>query len=287
MQGRVSEWNKLLGQTREPGNSVKQFKGFTIIIALIVAAGATLFIFRSKIPVGTNKTNKNSISQDAEIISNSPETSLNNTNSIAAANFVDGDPANREKGSNHSAQSSEGVDVIRDDPQLSEEEAAVAVLDDLVGAESYKEAILIARKLMNSANAEVRQDVADNLGWIGLEALAELSQMLSDPDQDVAQSVFTHWAQALDSIKAEGLKVQLLIAGLQVVDDESSLESGVMMFDSMAEEVSVPALVEVIEGGNSVASEVAREHYEFTTGTEYTTPEAARVWVRKQTLDND
>ncbi|MDD2599073.1 MAG: HEAT repeat domain-containing protein [Kiritimatiellae bacterium] len=179
-----------------------------------------------------------------------------------------------------SASDSAGLISPERETDLSAEEAEVGVLDGLVAAESYKEAIKLARKLMRSTSPQIRQGVVDNLGWIGIEAIAELSMMLRDPDAEVAESAFTHWAQAVDSLESDQLKAQILVAGMTVVNDESSLQSGIMMFDSMEDAVSIPALVEIIESGNPTASEVAREHYEFSTGEEYTSRTAANAWLK-------
>ncbi|MFO7938031.1 MAG: HEAT repeat domain-containing protein [Kiritimatiellia bacterium] len=165
---------------------------------------------------------------------------------------------------------------------LSPEEKLVADMDTLIDVESYNEAIKLARELMKSKDPKIRLAAAENLGWIGIEALPELSLMISDANQEVAESAFNYWLQAVDNLEDDKQKAGLLVEGLKNVDDELSVEEGVMLINSMPEDVGVRALVSIIEEGNSVASVVAREHYYFCTDQEYISRANAENWLRQQ-----
>ncbi len=165
---------------------------------------------------------------------------------------------------------------------LSPEERRVEDLDNLVNAESYNAAIKLARELMKSDNAQIRLAVAENLGWIGLEALPELSVMINDPEKDVAESAFNYWLQAVENLEDEQQRVGLLVEGLKTVEDEFRVEEGVMMLNSLPDEVSVRALVRIIEEGNPVASVVARDNYFFFTEQEYVSRQGAEKWLDQQ-----
>jgi hypothetical protein len=81
--------------------------------------------------------------------------------------------------------------------------------------------------------------------------------------------------------------IKLLGAALSDVNNEYIVNSGVILFDSVPENLAVPAIVDLIKNGGAVASEIAREHYEFTTGEPYQSKEMTDKWLKENASDDD
>lgn len=130
-----------------------------------------------------------------------------------------------------------------------------------------------------SPNAEVRNEMVDALGWFGEEAMLELLPFMADRDEDVAQSALDSWTTSLSEIEDEKEKATLIESAMLVIRDEDGLESMVMELDDCDELVAMQTVINLIESHNPKAVRVAREHYEFMTGDEYTSLEAAEKWM--------
>ena len=152
-------------------------------------------------------------------------------------------------------------------------------IDELLGEENNKEALLLCKKWMKSADPEVRDDIAFSLGWMGVRALPELSRMLSDENKEVRDTAFSSWSDALDDLKEEDLKVEMIVLGISVINDKDNIDAAVMQLETVSDNNAVNAMIRIIQDGVPVASEAAREHYSFVTGEDYTTPQAARQWL--------
>ena len=140
-------------------------------------------------------------------------------------------------------------------------------------------ALAIARTLMRSKDPEVRAQVVAALGWIGIKALPELSKMMADESDAVAADAFQQWKESIGDVADEALKSQILVAGMQSLTGQDQLESCVMEFNDLPDDLAVRGLVTIIQSSNPVASEVARDHYGFVTGGDYTTPADAEKWI--------
>jgi hypothetical protein len=151
----------------------------------------------------------------------------------------------------------------------------------LLDSGDEKAALKIARRLLDSDDVDVRMRVVIVLGWIGLRALPELTQMLADEDDGVASDAFTQWKMAFEEIQEDDAKAELLVAAMGSMRHQEDMESLVMSVDQLKEDLAVAALVGIIQGENKVAGEVAREHYAFVTQSDYTTPEAAAQWIQE------
>jgi hypothetical protein len=162
---------------------------------------------------------------------------------------------------------------------VSADRAAADKMENRLENDDSSAALKIARELMRSEDAEVRSRVVATLGWIGIRALPELSGMLGDERADVAAEAFQQWKEAVEEVTDDAMKGQLLVAGMQTMTSQDDLEASVMEFNSLPDDVAVRGLVTVIQSSNKIASEVARDHYSFVTGNDYTTPADAEKWI--------
>lgn len=132
-----------------------------------------------------------------------------------------------------------------------------------------------------STNAEVRAELVDAIGWFDVKGMNHLLPFMADPDDDVRESAIDNWTSALGEVEDEKMRAQMVGAVMQVLTDEDALESMVNELIDMDERLALQTLVDVIEGGKAASQGVAaaREQYEFLTGEEYTTIDAANQWL--------
>ena len=132
-----------------------------------------------------------------------------------------------------------------------------------------------------STNAELRAELVDAIGWFDVQGMNHLLPFMADPDEDVRESAIDNWTSALSEVEDEKMRAHMVGAVMQVLTDEDALESMTAEFIDMDEKIALQTLIDVIEGGKSAPQGVAaaREQYEFITGDEYTTVEAANAWL--------
>ena len=141
--------------------------------------------------------------------------------------------------------------------------------------------VKIIPEVSASTNAEVRAELVDAIGWFHVKGMNHLLPFMADPDDDVRESAIDTWTSALSEVEDEKMRAQMIGAVMQVLTDEDALESMTNELIDMDERIALQTLVDVIEGGKAAPQGVsaAREQYEFLTGDEYTTVEAANQWL--------
>ena len=136
-----------------------------------------------------------------------------------------------------------------------------------------------------SASSDVRAQAVEALRWFGKEALAELTIFMADSDDDVRTSACDAWTSALFEVEDPTLKGKLVVSAMEILTDADQLESMVMEINDLPNSAQMEILTRLIEGGNKVAAEVAREHYEFVTGEPYESRDAAQKWLQENPDD--
>lgn len=162
----------------------------------------------------------------------------------------------------------------------SEDQIAADLMQERLDNNDEAGALKVARTLMKSKEKAVRSQVVSSLGWVGVKALPELSQMLNDGDPDIEREVFQQWTASLNEIESEDMQQQMLISGMQTMQDLESLEESVMLFSQMDQGLAIRGLVQLVDSENALAASVARAHYEHMTGQEYTTSAAAEDFIK-------
>ena len=149
--------------------------------------------------------------------------------------------------------------------------------------EDLEQLVKIIPEVSVSTNAEVRTELVDALGWFGVQGMNHLLPFMADSDEDVRESAIENWTSALGDVEDEGMRAQMIGAVMQVLNDEDALESMANELINMDEKIALQTLVDIIEGGKAAPQgvAVAREQYEFLTGDEYTTIEAANQWLEE------
>jgi hypothetical protein len=147
--------------------------------------------------------------------------------------------------------------------------------------EDLEQLVKIIPEVSASTNAEVRSELVDALGGFGVQGMNHLLPFMADPDDDVRGNAIDNWTSALGEVEDEKMRARMIGAVMQVLADEDALEFMSNELIDMDEEIALQTLVDVIEGGKATPQGVAtaREQYEFLTGDEYTTVEAANQWL--------
>lgn len=153
--------------------------------------------------------------------------------------------------------------------------------------ENVEAARAVAGEALKATSAEVRSECVDMLGWFGEKTLAELTPFLSDPDKDVAENALSTWTRSLGEIEDETTRCRLVEGVMTALRDADALESLVMEVDDCDDALTMQLLVDLIGGNNEVAAKVAREHYEFKTGEEFTSVEAAEKWLKENKSEEE
>ena len=173
-------------------------------------------------------------------------------------------------------------DVPEDDDDMSpDDRRLMEAIEQGQSDEDLEQLVKVIPEVSASTNAEVRSELVDALGWFGVQGMNHLLPFMADSDDDVRESAIENWTSALGEVEDEGMRAQMISAVMQVLKDEDALESMTNELIGMDEKIALQTLVDVIEGGKAAQQgvAVAREQYEFLTGEEYTTVEAANQWL--------
>lgn len=162
------------------------------------------------------------------------------------------------------------------DKQLAKEMDAAFWDDDMTGA------IALASSAINSDNVELREKAVECLAWYDVDGMAALTPFLTDPDEGIAAKAIAAWTDALAHIDDDNERadiVRLMAKGLKSVD---AINNMLITTGNDSDLSTMQIIVDVIDCGTEEAMAAAREHYEFMTGEEFTTLEAAEEWLRTE-----
>lgn len=154
-----------------------------------------------------------------------------------------------------------------------------------------------AAKALSSTNVEVRAHAVDALGWLGMEALPELTGAMADPDEDVAEAAESAWELALSDVPGAERRFNIAVAALGTLAVEDHLESieghvvgaALELIDGEEDEKKagelrisvVQALVDIIDAEKTSMPNVrqAKEAYEDITGNEWISIDEAEAYL--------
>ena len=158
-------------------------------------------------------------------------------------------------------------------------------VQEALDAEDFKKTIDAVSQSMLSKNPEVRSHAVEALGWFGAEALPELTTLMGDPDEDVAQSAINAWESGISEI--DDAKVRFKVAGmalralsgedaLQSIGSQYSIAATELIDSAESEEAAldmrvmvIQAVVDMIDSANKRLSDLGCELYEDITGNEW------------------
>ena len=167
-----------------------------------------------------------------------------------------------------------------------------ALMDDEKPFELVREGALEALK---SKNPELRIQAVESLGWFGERALVELTPLMADPDEDVAEAAVGAWELALNDLPTAGEKMSVSKMALEIIRDRDILTRIGGEFSGAALELvngesneakatryrveAVQTILNMIESGRLSNESVGREIYEDISGHEWISVDEAEKYL--------
>ena len=174
----------------------------------------------------------------------------------------------------------EEIDALIRQEFTEDEKVYLKKLRAALEANDNKQIVAIARLAARSGNAEVKGRAIDALGWVGADALPELTEFLMDDDEDVVQAAIDKWEEAIRECEDEADIINNTMLGMMAIKDESACDYLSMnLIKSGEASLAVEAIVELMACDNEACHGPAKEAYEWITDNEWTGPDAAKLWI--------
>lgn len=170
------------------------------------------------------------------------------------------------------------------------------LVQEALDADDADKTIKAAVELMTSSNPEARSHAVDALGWFGLKALPELTMLMGDSNEDVAQNAINAWESGFSEIEEAQTRLKVSTMALNALSSKDALVSIGAQFSVAASEyideindkaisqnrrVNVlQSLVDMIGSSNKTLSEVGRDLYEEITGHNWINMDEAELYLK-------
>ena len=155
-------------------------------------------------------------------------------------------------------------------------------LQQALDNEDCAKVLALAKDLALCANRDVRAKLPEALGWFGPKALVQLTNLLFDPDKEIAAAAVEQWKHALNQLEEANLKAQVMEAGLLAIDDEEALGDLMMELNDLSNSQQMAILLKLLEQGDNLpAQNAAKDQYLFLTGDDYSGTKAAESWLKE------
>ena len=160
------------------------------------------------------------------------------------------------------------------DKQLAKEMDAAFWDNDMRGA------IALAASAIDSDNIELREKAVECLAWYDVDGMAALTPFLTDPDEGIAAKAIAAWTDALAHIDEDEERADIVRLMAKELKSVEAINNMLITTGNTSDLAAMQIIVDVIDCGTEEAMAAAKEHYEFMTGEEFTTLEAAEEWLR-------
>jgi len=191
------------------------------------------------------------------------------------------------------AESPDGDAEFLPDVALSEGDRQTLVkMQEALDAEDFKRVVQFAREAMKSPEAEVRRRAVEALSWFGSKALPELTALMADADEGVAQEARDAAESAVMDIENPSEKFETAVSYMKAFKSD---EEGMAMFSGavslaatelMSESENSPGACEkVVNAMQSLISiggkcgEEALDRYREITGYDWAGEAEAHKWA--------
>lgn len=256
-----------------------------VIVVAIAAAGVVLFVDAGLSSLSGNDSPER---DSSKLIATAASTADRLTNAVDAS--VSAKAEKRRKWLERLAKFDPYEGMSAEERKLCEE------LESAQSDEDFRRVQVAAEKALKSENPAVRQNAVEALSWFGEKALPELTPLMVDKDEDVAQAAMNAWESALSEIESAQQRVNTARIAMTTIADRDALAMIGAQFSNAAQEwidatsdesvaserrVSViQTVVDVLEGDRSnVRLDAAREVYEEITGHAWAGIEEAEKYL--------
>lgn len=163
-----------------------------------------------------------------------------------------------------------------------EERQQLQSLQQALDDENCAKVLTLAKDLALCGNREVRAKLPEALGWFGPKALVQLTNLLFDPDKEIAAAAVEQWKNALNQLEDANLKAQVMESGLLAITDEDALGDLMMELNDLSNSQQMAILLKLLEQGDNLpAQNAAKDQYLFLTGDDYSGTKAAESWLKE------
>jgi len=152
-------------------------------------------------------------------------------------------------------------------------------MDDCFWDDDMEGVLVAARAAADSSNVELREKAIERLAWYDVDGLADLVAFLADPDEKLAAKAVAAWTDGLVKIDDDEERANIVRKMATVLRNESAISSMLVTTGNASDLATMQIIVDVIDTGTEEAMAAARDYYEFMTGEEFTTIEAAENWL--------
>lgn len=162
------------------------------------------------------------------------------------------------------------------DRQLAKDMDAAFWDDDMEGA------IALAASAISSDNVELREKAVECLAWYDVDGMAALTPFLTDPDEGIAAKAIAAWTDALTHVDDDNERADIVRLMAKELKSAEAISNMLIATGNTSDLATMQIIVDVIDCGTEEAMAAAKDHYEFMTGEEFTTLEAAEEWLRTE-----
>ena len=159
------------------------------------------------------------------------------------------------------------------------------------GSADRSAALRLARELRFSKNERVRRDVLDALSWASSQALPEITEMLSDPDPEIAELAFDAWMTAFNEIQDDAMRCEVIAEAAKSFDNESHMDAVMIELTKVEWDMAMSTIAQILLAQETSAAgmECAKGIYEHMTDEKYTGVEAvlAAAKAGRPTIGDD
>lgn len=145
-----------------------------------------------------------------------------------------------------------------------------------------KGAIALASSAIGSANPKLREKAVERLAWYDVDGMAALTPFMTDPDENVAQTAIAAWTDALAHVDDDNERADIVRLMAKSMNSAEAINNMLIATGNTSDLATMQIIVDVIDTGTEEAMAAAKDHYEFMTGEEFTTIEAAEEWLRTE-----
>jgi len=168
-------------------------------------------------------------------------------------------------------------------------------MQDALDRSDLKATLDAAKRALTSTNGEVRYSAVESLSWFGADALPELTGLMADADESVANAAENAWELALGEIDDASRRFSIAAAAMATLSNKDHLTTISGLLEGAALEAInkssnpeksaeariavVQTLVDIMESGGKSGAEQAAEAYESITGFKWISVDEAEVYL--------
>lgn len=159
---------------------------------------------------------------------------------------------------------------------------AISNMKSAMDNDDHEGALIIARQLMTVADPIARREALDMFRWMGAEALPELTRMLADPSEPLAQLALEGWQNVLGEITDHAGNVRAAVEAITTIQDEAARHALMLQISLLPDDVAAAYYIGMLDAKNNEVVELAREYLTFMAQEPIETKADAQRWVASQ-----